>query len=169
MTDDKPSKSERKRQALAAEKIGEALLPLSADELARLPLSDALQSAVTAAQSMRSRGALRRQRQLIGKLMRDSDVAAIAAGLAALQGDSERDKRRFASAERWRDRMLTAGHEAVQAFAGQYDADADALSLSLTEIGRAGNDKQRKTRTRAFFRQIHDALLTFERDAKMDD
>jgi ribosome-associated protein len=79
-----PSKSARKREAHALQKLGEDLVALRAADLARLPLPETLRDAIDEARRLTSRGALARQRQYIGKLMRDIDVAPIQAALAAL-------------------------------------------------------------------------------------
>ena len=70
MTQPKPSKSARKREQLELQQLGERLIDLSADELEALPIDERLRDAVLAASKMRAHGALRRQKQLIGKLMR---------------------------------------------------------------------------------------------------
>ena len=90
MTDDEdwqdlpPSKSARKRDALALQKLGEALVKMRLTELDRLPLPENLREAIDEARRLTNRGALSRQRQFIGKLMRDIDIAPIDAALAAL-------------------------------------------------------------------------------------
>lgn len=90
-----PSKSSRKRAALALQKLGERLVAMRAAERAQLPLSDALSDAIEEALRIRSRGALSRQLQYIGKLMRDEDVAAIEAALVALdEGQKARARAR---------------------------------------------------------------------------
>jgi hypothetical protein len=63
-----PSKSQRKRDARAVQALGEQLVALSAAQLARLDLPEALHEAVVAGQRMRSHGARRRQMQYIGKV-----------------------------------------------------------------------------------------------------
>jgi ribosome-associated protein len=82
-SEEKPSKSARKRAAHAAQALGEHLIGLRRDELAALPLPDRLREAIETAQSLRARGALARQRQFIGKLMREVDLGAIEDALAA--------------------------------------------------------------------------------------
>ena len=69
-----PSKSARKREAHALQKLGERLVEHAAADLARLPLPETLREAIDEARRISSRGALARQRQYIGKLMRDIDV-----------------------------------------------------------------------------------------------
>lgn len=77
-----PSKSQRKRDAHAVQKLGERLVAMRAQDLEGLPLDDLLREAIAEARRLTSRGALSRQHQYIGKLMRGSDVAAIEAALA---------------------------------------------------------------------------------------
>ena len=59
-----PSTSQRKRDAQAFQALGVQLVTLSATQLARLDLPEALHEAVVAAQRMRSHGAHTRQMQL---------------------------------------------------------------------------------------------------------
>ena len=79
-----PSKSSRKREAHALQKLGEDLVQLRAADLARLPLPESLRDAIDEARRLTSRGALSRQRQYIGKLMRDIDVEPIVTALDGL-------------------------------------------------------------------------------------
>ncbi len=78
-----PSKSSRKRAAHAAQKWGERLTRMRQEDVAGLPLTDALHEAIAEARRLRSRAALGRQYQFIGKLMRDIDMDALEAALAA--------------------------------------------------------------------------------------
>jgi ribosome-associated protein len=74
---ERPSRSARKRSAEALQKLGEQLVTLRAAELAALALPETLLEAIEAARRIHSRGALARQRQYIGRLMRDIDPAPI--------------------------------------------------------------------------------------------
>ena len=64
------SKSQKKREADALQKFGLALLELRNDQINKLVLPDQLKQALIAAKKITSHGAVRRQAQLIGKLMR---------------------------------------------------------------------------------------------------
>jgi ribosome-associated protein len=77
------SKSARKREHLALQALGEKLIEVPIAELERMGLDEALLGAIVGAKSMRARGALRRQRQFIGKLMRHADAARIESSLEA--------------------------------------------------------------------------------------
>ena len=85
MDDLKPSKSARKREYIALQKLGEELITLKVSDLDRLPLDDNLREAVLEARQMKAHGALRRQKQYIGKLMRHVDPEPIQAEMAKLR------------------------------------------------------------------------------------
>ena len=79
-----PSKSQRKRDAHALQALGEQLVTLSAAQLARLDLPEALHEAVVAGQRMRSHGARRRHMQYIGTVMHQLEPTALSRVRAAL-------------------------------------------------------------------------------------
>jgi 5-(carboxyamino)imidazole ribonucleotide mutase len=81
--EDRPSKSALKREALAAQKLGEQLILLKDADLDALQLPERLSDAIRQARRIRSRAAGARQRQYIGKLMREIDLEPILAALAA--------------------------------------------------------------------------------------
>lgn len=80
-----PSKSARKRAAHALQKLGERLVRMRPEEVAALPLPEPLADAIAEARRLRSRGALSRQHQYIGRLMRDIDSDALESALADLE------------------------------------------------------------------------------------
>jgi ribosome-associated protein len=80
---ERPSRSARKRQALALQELGVRLTLLKPAQLQQLPLPEQLLAAVLEAQRLKSRAALARQRQYIGKLMRTLDPEPIARALSS--------------------------------------------------------------------------------------
>jgi len=81
----KPSKSARKRKYLALQKIGEELIELKASDLASLTLEENLLDAVMEARQIKAHGAMRRQKQYIGKLMRHIDPEPLLTEMAKLR------------------------------------------------------------------------------------
>ena len=79
-----PSKSQRKRDAQTLQALGVQLVALSAAQLARLDLPEALHEAVVAAQRMRAHDARTRQMQSIGTVMRQLEPTALSRVRAAL-------------------------------------------------------------------------------------
>ncbi len=85
MDDLKPSKSARKREYLALQKLGEELIELRESDLVCLPLEENLLDAVMEARQIKAHGALRRQKQYIGKLMRHIDPEPLQTEMAKLR------------------------------------------------------------------------------------
>jgi ribosome-associated protein len=81
----KPSKSARKREYLALQKLGEELISLKESDLASLPLDENLLEAVLEARQIKAHGAMRRQKQYIGKLMRHIDPEPLRIEMAKLR------------------------------------------------------------------------------------
>ena len=78
------SKSEIKRDAEALKKLGAELVALSKTQLERIPLDEQLLEAILLAQKIKREG-LRRQLQLIGKLLRARDPEPITTALDKLK------------------------------------------------------------------------------------
>jgi len=104
--DEPPSKSQRKRECDGLQKTGERLLSLKPDELALIDLPADLADALQQAQRIKSRGALKRQRQYLGKLMRAADSESIEKQLDAVVHRNDVNTARFRKIEKWRDRLL---------------------------------------------------------------
>jgi ribosome-associated protein len=158
VTESKPSKSARKREHLALQELGEKLISLSEAELESLSLDEGLLKAVRDAGQTKAHGALRRQKQLIGKLMRGVDPEPIRAAIAIFSAYDLRCKRTFAIAERWRDRIIRDGTEALHEFDAETgEADTELRTL-LGKLDIAFSERAEKTVRRQIFRRIHDIL-----------
>lgn len=106
---DEQSRTELKRESLELQKLGEDLLTLRADLLARLDLSDKLKGAVDEAKRITNFEGKRRQMQFIGKLMRLVDPAMLETVRAALteqHSGSAHENMVLHLAETWRDRLI---------------------------------------------------------------
>ena len=104
-----PSKTELKRESADLQDLGEALMGLRADLLARLDLDEKLIDAIAEARRISDFEGRRRQIQFVGKLMRKLDAATIDAARASLaeqQRGPAREAAALHQAERWRDRLI---------------------------------------------------------------
>ena len=110
---DGPSKSQRKRDADAAQKLGTRLIELKESELQALDLPETLLDALLLAKRITSRGGLARQRQFIGKLMRDVDHVPIEAALGEKQRNDGYEGEKHKRLETWRTRLLSEGPAAL--------------------------------------------------------
>ena len=138
-------------------------MALKDSELASVPLNDRLHDAIRDAGKIKSRGALRRQKQLIGKLMRNVDADRIRAELAKLRADDLVNKRLFARAEAWRDRMITEGNVALDEFDSDVGAADKDLRDLLGDLAVATGEKVEKTLRRQIFRRVHEILVRISR------
>lgn len=159
MTIDKPSKNARKREQQALQDLGEHLIPLKNSELDAIGLNEELLRAVRAAARMKSHGALRRQKQLIGKLMRQADADLVRARLDSLGARERNEKQMFAKAEKWRDKLLTGGAEALAEFEAAAGGPDSELRQLLAELTVTMNERREKTLKREVFRRVHAILV----------
>ncbi|MEX0731637.1 MAG: ribosome biogenesis factor YjgA [Aquisalimonadaceae bacterium] len=154
-----PSRSERKREAEALQKLGNALIALSADQLHAIPLETDLREAIDLARRLTARGGRRRQLQLVGKLMRSADVEAIRAALEQLDSRGKQEAVRQKQAEGWRERLLAEGDVAVAAFLTAHpDTDVQRLRQLIQNARREQAAGKPPRSARELFRHIRAAL-----------
>ena len=103
-----PSRSEKKRQSLALQNMGEELTRLGPQEVKNLDLPADLREALQLYARIGDHEGRRRQMQFIGRVMREIDPAPIRAMLDARREVSAAATATLHKAEQWRDRLLTA-------------------------------------------------------------
>jgi len=148
------SKTQRKKASAELQNLGEKLIGLAPEELHRLDLPKALRDALELAARLSKHGAQRRQRQYIGRLMRDIDPAPIRAYLDATEATERMPKRRFREVEQWRDRLLEDDPSVLAECAVATGADVDRLRDLRRAVHHAHSDIARKTASRALFRYL---------------
>ena len=90
----------------ALQSLGQQLVDLSRDQLARVELPDELREAIEFAHRVTSHEGRRRHMQYIGKLMRQVDADGDPRRNRAATGESRASVALMHLAERWRDRLL---------------------------------------------------------------
>ena len=160
MNQPKPSKSAKKRKILALQDLGVQLTLLTDEQLETLEIGDDLKRAVQEARRIKSHGALRRQKQLIGKIMRRVDAEPIRAALHDLGQQERVSKATFRNAEQWRDRIIAEGTPAVAAFAETTGDNVPELMALARDLSNTVNDAGRKKISRQIFRAVHQQLLS---------
>ena len=153
-----PSKSARKREFQAAQVLGELLIELTDEQLNGLDLDESLLDAVLTAKSIKSHSALRRQKQLIGKLMRGTDPVPIQAALDGLGSSGRVEKELFRQAELWRDRVANEGKDALTSLFATLGHENQDLCAHTKAYFAAPNDKARRQMLRKIFAEIHKDL-----------
>lgn len=104
--DDRPSKTQLKKQMHELQALGERLVGLNDSQLDEMQLSPPLRAAVDDAKRFTRHEARRRQMQYIGRLMRDIDPAPIREKLKIWDGVSQAHTARHHLVERWRERLM---------------------------------------------------------------
>jgi ribosome-associated protein len=122
-----PSKTKIKKQMIALQELGETLAALNKDQLKELDLPDSLREAIHEVKRMTKFGAISRQMQYIGRLMRDVDPAPIQAKLDIWNGTSRQHSAWLHQVERWRERLLEDPNAITELLAAHPQADAQHL------------------------------------------
>ena len=149
------SKSQRKREMLELQALGKSLSELSADQLSRIPLDDALRKALIELQRIQSHEARRRQLQYLGKLMRTVDTAPIRHALAGVQSGHQENTRRLHLAESWRERLVAEGDTAVTLFMARFpEAEAQHLRNLVRNARRDQEQDKNRGHGRKLFRYL---------------
>ncbi len=151
-----PSKSQRKRDANALQDIAKDLVKLSKDRLVKMDLPDALRAEILEAKRITSHGAIRRQMQLLGKLMRDVDPEPILEQLAAIRGESDTAKAAFHGLEQWRDRLLQDDQAVTDWLTRHPDTDAQQLRQLIRNARKEAAENKPPKSSRALFRLLRD-------------
>ncbi|TAN39642.1 MAG: DUF615 domain-containing protein [Nitrospirae bacterium] len=112
------SKTQKKRDAEALQVFGEKLLKLPDEQLDAFDLPAEIRDAVKFAKKLRH-GALRRQLQYIGTLMRKAEVGPIEEIVARAEASNRRTSAAFKKTEKWRDELLSGNDMLVAEIAGQ--------------------------------------------------
>ena len=145
------SKSAAKREALAAQQLGAALAKLEPRRRTDIPMSATLQAALDAYRRCAGREAKRRQMQFIGRVMRDEDCEAIAAGLARVTSLTPAEQGLNRKLAAWRERLLADPAALGDYLASHPSADAQRLRQLLRQAARATHpDTQARLATRLF-------------------
>ncbi len=156
--EERPSKSARKRAAHLAQELGEQLVQLREAQLVLLELPEALKEAVRAARGIKSRAAGARQRQYIGKLMREVDLQPIRAALSARSAEDARETERFKRVESWRERLVAQGAPALAELT-RWRPDIDQLEWAR-RVSAAQSERARSGAGGAASRELFRALRT---------
>lgn len=160
MDDELPSKTRRKAQMHALQKLGVELVELSKERLATMNLPETLVEAIRDAQRITAHEGRRRQMQYIGRLMRDIDPAPIQERLDAWRGQSKAEIARQHGMERLRDKLV-ADDAALTEFAQAHPGtDIQALRNLIRNARKEAAEGRPPKSYREIFKVIRDAERT---------
>ena len=155
---EEPSKTSRKKEMHALQDMGEQLVALSTQRLAELDLPENLMDAIREARRLTQFGAIRRQMQYIGKLMRNIDAEEIREKLVLWDAQSKENAAEFHLLERWRERLIE-DESALEEFARTYPrADMTHIRNLIRSIKRDRQADKPPKQFRTFFRALRDIV-----------
>jgi ribosome-associated protein len=158
-SEERISKSQRKRESKDVQALGAELTGLPREQLESLPLPEHLLQAIADARAMNRHGARKRQIKYIGGLLRAMDVEPIRAALEDIHGQSARAAAQHHRIERWRDRLLAQGDEAVTALLNEYPSvDRQRIRQLIRAAHREAAAGKPPQAARSLFRALR-ALL----------
>jgi len=154
------SKSQLKRESHAIQDLGKRLAALPADQLARIPLDEPVREAIALAQRIQNkRSALKRHYQFLGKLLRARDTDPIFEALAEIDNASQHSIQLHHRAERWRDRIIEQGNDAIDALVAEIThADRQKLRQLWRNHRNAKTDAKRIQHSRLIYKEIKQSL-----------
>jgi ribosome-associated protein len=154
-----PSKTQLKKQMIELQDLGELLTTLTKDQLDQLELPEGLRDALEELERVGKHEATRRQKQYIGKWMREVDPVPIRAQIERWESGTRANKAIFKSAERWRERMIAEDIALSEYIAAQPGADREALADLIVKARKETAAGQAPASSRKLFREIHQYLM----------
>ncbi len=155
---ERPSKTQRKKDMHALQTLGQELVDLSRDQLAKIDLPEELREAIDFAHRVTSHEGRRRHMQYIGKLMRRVDAEEIRAAIGRATGESRAAVALMHFAERWRDRLLADDEALTEFMAERPGADVQWLRSTIRAARREHAAAQPPKHARLLYRWLHDEL-----------
>lgn len=101
-----PSKTQIKQAMHELQALGATLLELPDAQLDEIEMEDSLRTALRTMRTLRSREALRRQMQYVGKLLRVAEVEPLRRAIADYRAGRNQAAQAFQEIEDWRERLL---------------------------------------------------------------
>ena len=151
------SKSQRRREALETRSLASELIKLNAARLSRVPLDDAVRSAIMEARQIRSHVAGKRQLQYVAKLLRRIDLESIIQTLDGFDGEARQLTGRQHRSEAWRDFLLESGDPAVGVLMQQRnDTDTQAVRQLVRNAHKEAARNKPPASARALFRLLRE-------------
>lgn len=163
------SKTKAKEEVEALQDLGKRLVGVGNDRLKKLDIPESLLDAVLEAKKISSHGALRRQMQYIGKLMRDVDTDPIQEMLDELDGISNKANARFHALEKLRDRLIE-DEAVITTLKNDYpDLDVSALRTLRRNAIKEQTEQKPPKAYRAIFQLLKSLASAETETSEADD
>lgn len=163
------SKTKLKAEADAAQDIGKKLIDLPKDKLIKLNLPENLFEAVIEAKRITANGAIRRQKQYIGRLMREIDIAPIVDQLQRWEGKHNEESAKFHTLERWRERLLKEESAVSEYIAANPQVDSQQLRTLIRNAHREEAAQKPPKSSRELFKLLREIAESHDKEDMAGD
>lgn len=154
----RPSKSQRKRDMVALQKLGESLIDLAPEQLDRLDLHEDLVEAIRFFHTLKDKEARRRQQQFIGTVMRKIDPEPLRQALDELDQLRFQQAEAFHQIEIWRDALVDGDGEVLTELIGRFGLDSQQLRQLVRQAAAEKAAGKPSKNGRALFRLLRQSL-----------
>lgn len=152
-----PSKSQEKRDCDALKKLGDELVTIKQEDLDTMSLPDTLLGALREARKIQSRSGLKRQRQYIGKIMRQIDSDEIKKQLEQIRHKHDTNTVQFRKIEQWRDRLLLDDKTALSEIIDTHpEIDRQHINQLIRQAKREQQQEKPPAAARKLFKYLRD-------------
>ena len=156
------NKSQQKREIQALRDLGKKLSELGEAALIKMGLPVELLQAIVDSKGMKH-GALKRQFKLVAKLLRQMNTESLENTISELELKKAEQDKNFHRIERWRDRLLTDGPEAMTLFMAKYPhADAGQIRQLIRNANKELLTNKPHKSSRALFRYLREIVFQSE-------
>ncbi|NBX00842.1 MAG: DUF615 domain-containing protein [Methylophilaceae bacterium] len=150
------SKTKLKAEADAQQELGVKLVALPNSKLAQLDLPERLVDAINEAKRITANGATRRQKQYIGSLMRDIDVAPIVEQMEKWEGKNTAENAYFHNLERWRARLIEEEGALSEFMAQHPNVDSQQIRTLIRNARREASLAKPPKSSRELFKLLRE-------------
>ena len=165
----RPNKTQIKKDMAVLFALGEEISELSVAQISLLELPDTIHKAIIEVSKMPHKGARKRLLKFITGKLHKIDIEPILEKLARIKNKSAHGVREHHIVERWRDRLVKDGHEALTAFLNeQPDADRQHLRQLLRNIQKEAETNKPAKSSRLLYRYLK-TLLNVEDEFDYDE
>ena len=156
--DAKPSRSQVKREHLALQALAEQLLALPRRLLEGLSFSEATWGAIDDTARIHDQRALRRHYKRIANCLARENTEPLQALLAQREVQARAETARQHEIERWRERLIEEGDEALAELIEAYPQVDRQQLRSLVRAARRDIERRRPEASRRLFRHLREVL-----------
>ena len=165
----RPNKTQLKKDLAVLFAVSEEISNLSAPQVKNLELPENIHKAVMEVSGMPHKGARKRLLKYITGQLNKIDVEPILENLARMKNKSVHSVREHHIVERWRDRLIKGGNEALTEFLNeQPDADRQQLRQLLRNIQKEAEASKPPKSFRLLYRYLK-GVFNFDEDVDYDE